>query len=240
MIEINHLDLNITEHCTHRCVSCSHASPILPPWSMPLEMIERDLDALKPILRCRNIQLVGGEPTLHKQIVDVMRLVKAINIGNLSVITNGSLLHRMPEEFWSELEYLQISIYPGKDAHVDLAREKAAFFGFGLGETNFTEFHRQFKTIPDDGAKSFENCHWKSDCYTVHRGHFHLCPQSTFFPKAVMGLPDSIDGLPLEGITEEALRARFVAPTKCSPLRGKNLPGSNGNRSQPTYEKTVH
>jgi cyclic pyranopterin phosphate synthase len=208
MIEIGHLDLNIVEHCTHRCVSCSHASPILPKWNMPLEMIERDLLALKPFLKVAHLQLVGGEPTLHPEIVSILELTKSIRIDRCtSVITNGSLLDRMPEEFWQNVEYLQISIYPGKTCHVELAREKSKQYNFGLGESHFDQFHRQIKPVPDDGEASFRNCHWKHDCFTVHRGYFHLCPQSTFFPKALMYLPASIDGLPLDGIDEQTLDA---------------------------------
>lgn len=208
MITLGHIDWNIAESCNMACVSCSHAAPVALARFLSLEQIERDLMALKPVLRCHANQLVGGEPLLHKDIVEIMRLMKRIRLDVATVvITNATLLPRMAEDFWRELEYLSISVYPTlKPECLDLARVKQKQYGFGLGERVFTEFHRQFRKEPNDGSH-FSECHWKSDCYTVHDGHFYLCPQSVFFTKRFMGLEAHSDGLTLEGITEDKLQA---------------------------------
>lgn len=236
MIEIGHLDLNIVEHCNMTCVNCSHSAPAAKVWSMDLQTIERDLQALKPFLHVHNLNLVGGEPTLHKEIVDIMRLTKRIRLGVATVvITNATLLPRMAEEFWQELEYLSISAYPAlKPECLELAREKQKQYAFGLGERVFTEFHRQFRQEPNDGSH-FSTCHWKSDCFTVHEGFFYLCPQSAFFPQRFMSLPIGSDGLDLEGITESKLRAfmdrteplaacRICMANEMKPLPWKEAP----------------
>lgn len=236
MITIGHLDLNIVEHCNMTCVNCSHASPVAAPWSMTLETIERDLLALKPILRCRNLNLVGGEPLLHKQLVEIMRLVKSIRIDETTcVITNGTLLPRMGAEFWSELEYLSISVYPTlPPANVNLAESKSREFAFGLGTRVFTDFHRQFRNEPNDGSH-FASCHWKSDCFTVHEGHFYLCPQSAFFPKRFTGAPENIDGYPLAEVSEEGLQL-FIERTV--PLTACRICMANEMKSAPWQEAT--
>lgn len=234
MIQLGHCDIGICEHCTHRCVSCSHLSPLMSKWNMPLDMLERDMMALKPFVEFHTVQLVGGEPTLHPEIVEALRIAKRVRLGRtVSVITNGFLLDRMKEEFWQELEYLQISIYPGKECHVELAVEKSRQYGFGVGERKFDEFYKQFKPVPDDGAESFRLCHWRKDCFTIHRGHFHLCPQSTFFPKTLLALPESIDGLPLEGVTEEKLTA-FMERT--TPFEACRICCANEIQSAPWAE----
>lgn len=234
MINLGHLDLNVVEHCNFSCVNCSHASPQAAPWFMPLDMIERDLLALKPFVNFRNLQLVGGEPLLHKELAEIMRLSKHIRIDStLIVITNGSLLPRMPEEFFKELEYLQISVYPTLDRGIiQLAEDKAKQYGFGLGIREFTEFHRQFRKEPNDG-QHFATCHWKSDCYTVHRGHFYLCPQSAFFPKNFMAAQDEIDGLQLTDLTEEKLKA-FL--NRAEPLHACKMCCANEMRPAPWRE----
>lgn len=208
MIEIVHLDLNICLHCNFSCTACSHASPLHKPWFMPLDMIERDLMALKPILHPRNLNILGGEPTLHPQLVDILRLVKRLRIDDQThIITNGSLLGRMGEDFWQEVEFLKVSIYGKLDkANLELAHAKAKQYGFGVEAVEYPDFYLQL-TQPTDGVESFAHCPWKTDCYTVHKGHFTLCPQSTFFPRTLMGLPEHTDGLPLEGVTEDKLRA---------------------------------
>lgn len=249
MIEIGHIDLNVVEHCNFSCCACSHASPLHKPWSMPLEMIERDLTALKPILKCHSVQVLGGEPLLHPQIVEVLRLVKRVGLGRqMTVITNGALLPKMSDEFWRELDYLQISVYPKLSKEiVPFVHERKKQLGlkFGIGVTEFEVFYRQLKSEPDDGRESFKDCHWKRECLTVHRGHFHLCAQSTFFPKALMNLPAHTDGLPLEGITEEKLRA-FMDRTEpfaaCRICRANTMlsdPWREVKRSEWIKESTV-
>lgn len=201
---------------------------------MPLEMIEHDLNALKPFMRFGMVQILGGEPLLHPRIVDVIRLVKRIRLDRQTlIITNGGLLHRMPEDFWRELEQLQISVYDGKANNLELAERKSKEYGFALFSTRFESFHRQLKPVPDDGVKSFEGCHWKSDCFTIHRGHAFLCSQSCFFPKAIMGLTAAIDGLPLEGLTEEKLQA-FLNRTE--PFNACKLCRANEMKTEPWRE----
>lgn len=234
MIEIGHLDLNVVTHCNMACVNCSHTSPAAAPWSMSLETIEHDLTALKPILHAQNVNVVGGEPTLHKQLVEIMRLLKRIRLDiSTVVITNATLLPRMPEEFWQELEYLSISVYPALNARcLELAHEKQKQYGFGLGERIFTEFHRQFRKEPNDGSH-FHNCHWKSNCFTVHEGYFHLCPQGAFMPERFMGLGAHTDGLTLEGITEDKLQA-FLNRTE--PLNACRMCMANEMKPAPWME----
>jgi MoaA/NifB/PqqE/SkfB family radical SAM enzyme len=189
---------------------------------MGLDVIERDLTLLKKILRCQTVNIVGGEPTLHKQLVDVMKLLTGIRIDiNHCLVTNGRLLPTFEDDFWSSLESMSISVYPNLNMEVvALAERKSKEHGFGFGTRIFTEFYAQFEDRPD--GSSFHNCHWKTDCFTVHDGYFYLCPQSAFFPKTVMGLPENIDGLPLDGATEQSLldymnrKEPFNACRKCS------------------------
>ena len=83
------MDINVVLHCNQRCISCSHASPFTKPWTMTPEMLARDLAALKGVAHFRVLQMVGGEPTLHK---DFFQITGAAKLNGLEVglITNGS------------------------------------------------------------------------------------------------------------------------------------------------------
>jgi cyclic pyranopterin phosphate synthase len=208
MITLGHLDVNVVTHCNMRCVSCSHAAPVNPVWQMETFDLQPDLARLAKVVHFQRIHLVGGEPTLHKNLPAMIRIARASGIANeVMVITNGKLLPRMPEDFWEELDTLQLSIYPTLDPTIPFfARAKCLEHGKVFNSTVYTEFHQQLRSTPTDGS-NFHSCHWKSDCYTVHRGYFYLCPQSVFFPENFMKLPAGVDGLSLEGLTEE----KFVA-----------------------------
>ena len=63
------------------------------------------------------LNLVGGEPLLHPQLLDFARSARReFPAAGLVVITNGLLLRKMPEEFWGELAslrvQLRVSVYP--------------------------------------------------------------------------------------------------------------------------------
>jgi len=228
VIEIVHLDLNIVEHCNFSCANCSHLSPLHKPWNMSLDEIERDLAAVKSFLKPRNVNIVGGEPTLHPEIIRIMHLLKRMRIDEQThLITNGSMLHLMGEDFWKALEYLKLSIYGRLDKDTPaMVAEKSRQYGFGYEPTEFKEFFRQFKPAPDDGVASFKMCPWKTDCYTVHRGYFYLCPQAAFFLNTLADITSPVDGLSLDGITEEKMLAYMNRETpfvSCRSCAAANL-----------------
>lgn len=208
MIHLPHLDLNITTTCNYRCVSCSHASPYSDPYWMSPRTAWADLQLLKSYASFDMICLVGGEPTLHPKLLEFLDIAREVEIApKVCVVTNGSRLDNMPDEFWKKIDILRLSMY-GRIAPetFPFATAKAEEYGFELMAWSYPEFFKQLKAVPDDGIESFNNCPWKSDCYTVHEGHFYLCPQSAFFPRRFMG-KDSNAGLPILGITQEKLAA---------------------------------
>lgn len=201
---------------------------------MTPEELAADLAAIKPFVRFHRLQMVGGEPLLHKRLPEMMRVARASGVGReIMVITNGQLLHRQEEDFWRELDTLQLSIYPKLAPDVPpFAAGMCKQFGKAFFSTTYTEFHQQFRATPSDGS-NFTHCHWKSDCWTLHRGHFYLCPQSAFFPKNFMGLADNVDGLPLADLTEEKLQA-FISRTE--PLNACRICMANEMKTKPWAE----
>lgn len=232
MKQLGHLDINICTHCNSRCASCSHGSPFTPKYNMSPGVLDRDLESIQPFLSFHRLQLVGGEPLLHPQITDMLYIARKSGVGKeVMIITNGKLLPKMNDVFWGLVQLLQISVYPNLDPEiVPFAEAKGKEWGFPVYHTVFTDFYKQFSKEPTDGQKSFNQCIWKTDCYTLHEGHFYLCPQSAFFPKTFQGLAPNIDGLPLVGLTEEKLDAflgrsqPFNACKICCGGHGETVP----------------
>lgn len=237
MIDLGHLDINVVLHCNKRCVSCSHASPFARPFFMKVEDMVADLDALKPLAHFEMVTLVGGEPLLHPQLIAFMKAAAESGIcDKVCVITNGILLPKMPDEFWKELQVLRLSIYGGLDPAIKpMAEQRGIDDGFEFQPYEYPEFFKQLKAVPDDGVESFKSCEWKSNCYTAHLGRFYLCPQSAFFPNRFMD-HESKDGLPLAGLTEEALSSYlnrvepFEACKICCASKKAAAPWRESNR----------
>ena len=215
---LGHIDCNIVTHCNKACTACSHASPISEKYYMDPVVFERDLANAKRCMSCSNLQLVGGEPTLHPQIDEMLRIAKRSKVGGcVLVISNGTRLQFMSDGFWRELEALSISIYPGFDESLlELAQAKSREHKFALFHNRYSSFYTQLKQTPDSGQDAFDHCHWKNDCYTIHEGYFYRCPQSIFFPKFILK-QEQQDGLSLDGITEDGLQ-QYLQRTK--PMLG--------------------
>lgn len=247
MINLAHVDINCVTMCNNRCIACSHASPFTAPYYMEISTLERDLAAIKPFIHFNNIQLVGGEPLLHPEIVRLIKYAKYSGVSDsVVVITNGRLLPKMREEFWQKVPYLQISVYKNLDRSVlDLAKAKSKQYGFGLGITEFDSFYLQFKREQNDGVKEFNECTWKTSCYTIHEGHFFLCPQSAFFPRLFQGLYWNIDGLPLYGLTESQLddflnrKTPFNACRICTGGRRSSTPWKEARNKYEWMEEST-
>src|SRR3954452_11034655 len=90
--------IEINEHCNLTCPTCFASSSPLRSGHRPLAEIERMLDLLvesegKPDL----LQISGGEPTLHPQILDVIRAARARPIRHVMLNTNGIRIAQDPE-----------------------------------------------------------------------------------------------------------------------------------------------
>ncbi len=81
--------LEVTDHCDLQCPVCfadAEAGSFV-----PLPTIERMLDALQAAEggQAQVVQISGGEPTAHPQILEIIRLVKAKGIRYVMLNTNG-------------------------------------------------------------------------------------------------------------------------------------------------------
>lgn len=90
--------LEVNAHCNLTCPTCFASSSPAAKDSRDLATIETMIDALvaaegEPDL----LQISGGEPTLHPQIFDILRLAKSKPIRHLMLNTNGLRIAREPD-----------------------------------------------------------------------------------------------------------------------------------------------
>jgi uncharacterized radical SAM superfamily Fe-S cluster-containing enzyme len=85
--------VDLTNRCNFACPVCFAEVSKDGVYYLDLETVRRMLTALithKP-LPCRHVQFSGGEPTLHPQFLDIVRMARDMGFNHVQVATNGSM-----------------------------------------------------------------------------------------------------------------------------------------------------
>jgi cyclic pyranopterin phosphate synthase len=95
---VRDLRVSVTDRCNFRCLYCMPAEGL--PWLGAGDVLTRDemVRALRVAveLGVRTIRITGGEPTLRRDLVDVVAALGGLGV-ELSITTNGYLMDRLAE-----------------------------------------------------------------------------------------------------------------------------------------------
>ncbi len=111
-----YVEIQLCDRCNLDCAYCSHLSPVSKPVTISLETLEAECHRLARV-GVDEVNLMGGEPLLHPQVCDAIKLTRSI-LPNIKLIvsTNGLLLPRMNKDFWQccreNKVVLRITPYP--------------------------------------------------------------------------------------------------------------------------------
>jgi GTP 3',8-cyclase len=96
---ISYLRVSLTDRCNFRCTYCSPAENEPPGGLLSREELRR-LFRLFAGLGVRRIRLTGGEPTLHRDVVAIVRdAASTPGIEDVAITTNGHRLDELVEPF---------------------------------------------------------------------------------------------------------------------------------------------
>lgn len=226
MVTFPHGETNVTLACQNRCVSCNHFIPVQDPWYIDPADFERDLNMAAGVMHFRVFNLVGGEPTLHPQVVDLLKIVKASGIADRREITsNGQSWKRWPDALYQELDDLIVTPYKLNDDDRSGIIEKCAEFGVSLQwhPVIFTWAAFRQPQSPERATALYRHCWYAANRNVIDGGYFYRCCIGRFIPEILLGLPRTDDAIALEGLTEDALLAymrRKDTPAACSVCAG--------------------
>jgi hypothetical protein len=170
-------------------------------------------------MHVRDFRVSGGETLIHPALPDILRVARDSGIADqVTLLTNGLLLDRMPEALWRGVDRIQISLYPASEGRVDLksAQQRAREANTELW-VHRPLFREPAADLPaKDGAlvrKIFATCLFRRACRTVRDGRLYPCPQSAWaherYPQAGAADPvNAADGLLLEDRPDMAERIR--------------------------------
>lgn len=92
--QMKRCEMIITEYCNFKCPYCRGLKPEIygnrKLKQLSLDEIKQNIDYWCENEPLENIRFSGGEPTLHKNIVEVIEYAKFIGIKRIAISTNGS------------------------------------------------------------------------------------------------------------------------------------------------------
>jgi MoaA/NifB/PqqE/SkfB family radical SAM enzyme len=102
----------VCEHCNLNCKGCCAFSPLVSETYLDTVSYENDCARLSELSGgiVEHIDLLGGEPLLHPEIIKIIEITRKNFTGPVSIITNGIKLTTMSYEFWTACHKNNITI----------------------------------------------------------------------------------------------------------------------------------
>jgi len=182
------LHIHLADHCNLDCRGCDNFSPLSPEVFADIAVVERDCARISELSggQVGEIQLLGGEPLLHQQVIDFMNIArKYFPTVAIKMITNGVLLLKQKTDFWEACRRNNIEIvvtkYPIKINHEAIekrAKEENVKFSF-YGSTAEVEKNMQCMPLDLSGSQnvrdSFLRCDRANHCVALDNGKIYTC-----------------------------------------------------------------
>jgi cyclic pyranopterin phosphate synthase len=243
VIHLPHLETNVTAACQNRCISCNHFVPLTEqrPFMLDPAQMQRDLAIFSRFVHVGAYGMLGGEPTLHPKLPELIQIAKDSRIADrIEVWTNGQRVEKLPPAFWaSPFDAMVLSRYPGKltDAQLDEIAALCTANGKILevkDEGAYPNFTRLLKPKPTRAQETYDACWFKTYSRVLDNGYFYRCCTTPYIPKLLLGMPEGTDGLRVdEHLTADAI-VRFLnqrgAMQSCGICAGRNTPDAVGQK----------
>lgn len=181
-MNLDYLETHLTDHCNLNCSGCGHFSPLSQPIFSKFDRFKIDLNRLKDLFEnIATIRLMGGEPLLHPSILDFIEFTRSVfPKARITIVTNGILLLKQPNQFWEKCSQyrivIQITKYPIFLDH-DLIEKKRSKFNVKI-ETSATieYFYRGLNISGDsDPNVAFQYCQSQFKCPFLKNGKIYIC-----------------------------------------------------------------
>lgn len=218
LINLRQLETDVTTVCNNSCICCDHYIQIRKPGFLSPAQFRDELNIAKRLIHVHDYRLIGGEPSLHPYILDMMDVCRSSDISDIiSLWTNGTILQDLPLEFWKwwkAKDEIHITYYPnnpnyGKPRTTFPTKAKLIYY-------DVDEWYPSFSTTPVSTEHSqflFDNCTWKlPNCTQYNHGWFSQCASAMFIP-LLLNLEEGTDCIHLNSASTADLQS-YLTRTK--------------------------
>ena len=182
------VSVHLVEHCNMNCYGCDNFSPLAEESYENIQNFEKDIKRLAELTNGElcTLSLLGGEPLLHPDINEFLKISRAyLPSCRIEIITNGILLPTMNTEFYKACNEFDIVICPTKyPINIDYNKAEALAKKYGVKYEYFTQTDEHIKTlfhIPLDlegkqnCIENFLNCYHANHCVFLKQGRLYTC-----------------------------------------------------------------
>lgn len=208
MIRWPHGETNVTSYCQNRCIGCNHLIPIANSYAhIDPETMRRDLAIMTKIVHFDRYNLVGGEPTLHPEIVRCLQIVRESGITDyVTITTNGQNFARLPDALYQNVNELIVTPYKLTADEVKYITDKCTQFGVTLSwhPVIFTQVAHKQRHSSEQARELYKNCWYNINRHVIDNGYFYRCCTAPFIPELLLGLEKTADALQITDTLTEA------------------------------------
>ena len=231
---LSYLELPVVKHCNLNCRYCSHFANIEDKYYMPIESFENDMNRLSELFsNVTEMRLLGGEPLLHSQIGEFVRIAKKYFPGTeLKIATNGLLIPTIKAEVLKTIACFEadfdISLYPPTQKIEQAIRQRLYDFGirFYISEP-IDKFQRRLLAEPLSAAENAWSKCKTNHCFVLCEGKMSFCyaPQLAQMAEKKFGyhfdIGDAIADIYNKKWTVESLLKFIQRPHACCAYCGE-------------------
>jgi hypothetical protein len=196
-IEEMTFEINLADHCNISCQMCDHYSQLSEEKTVNLDSFERDIKRMAKIFnnKIACISLLGGEPTLHPNLIECCKIARReFPKAQIIILTNGLLLldlENSPQgNLWQACKdyriHITVTILPIKFDYKALV-QKAKEYGIVLAMSSnihaneLTEIIKisdkhTFDLSGEAGKGYFLTCAYFNKFNVLKDGRYYMCP----------------------------------------------------------------
>jgi organic radical activating enzyme len=178
-----YVEFHLADHCNLNCKGCAHYSNLLEkPVFLGVESFQNDFEQLSKLYTIGKIRLLGGEPLLNSNLVDIIRIIRRMdNVSNLRILTNGLIFSDLPKTTLEAMSYydcqLSFSPYAPTIKQKERIERICESYEITFSWTPPIEKFRKFLTanIENNPYDALQNCICGFSSF-VYDGHISRCP----------------------------------------------------------------
>jgi hypothetical protein len=184
-------EVHLADHCNLNCKSCYHFSPLVEENFMEINDFKCDCEKLGKLTngRIKFIRFMGGEPLLHKQIIEFLDIGREnFPEGELIIVTNGILLPKQSETFWENCHKnnieIQVSNYPikidRKKINILAKKHKVRVYYVGGKRKIIWRAMKLDISGQQNVKENFGLCSQSNICIHLKKGKLFTCPTTAY------------------------------------------------------------